>query len=72
MKSEGKARDFGCIFPPPFANHSYPQSCSCIPLGTLRDWEQGRSEPDQPARASLTVTAGDAEGVRRVLEAKPG
>jgi putative transcriptional regulator len=20
-----------------------------IPLGTLRDWEQGRSEPDQPA-----------------------
>src|SRR5271168_2033629 len=24
-----------------------------IPLGTLRDWEQGRSEPDQPARAYL-------------------
>jgi len=22
-----------------------------IPLGTLRDWEQHRSEPDQPARA---------------------
>ena len=22
-----------------------------IPLGTLRDWEQGRCEPDQPARA---------------------
>jgi putative transcriptional regulator len=22
-----------------------------IPLGTLRDWEQGRSEPDQSARA---------------------
>jgi transcriptional regulator with XRE-family HTH domain len=21
-----------------------------IPLGTLRDWEQGRTEPDQPAR----------------------
>jgi putative transcriptional regulator len=25
-----------------------------IPLETLRDWEQGRCEPDQPARASLT------------------
>jgi len=22
-----------------------------IPLGTLRDWEQGRAEPDQPTRA---------------------
>ena len=39
-----------------------------IPLGTLRDWEQGRSEPDQPARAYLTVIAHDPEGVRRVLE----
>jgi putative transcriptional regulator len=40
-----------------------------IPLGTLRDWEQGRSEPDQPARAYLTVIAHDPEGVRRALEA---
>ena len=24
-----------------------------IPIGTLRDWEQGRCEPDQPARLSL-------------------
>lgn len=38
-----------------------------IPLGTLRDWEQGRSEPDQPARAYLTVIARDPEGVRRTL-----
>jgi putative transcriptional regulator len=43
-----------------------------IPLGTLRDWEQGRSEPDQPARAYLHVIAHDPEGVRRALEAKPG
>jgi len=43
-----------------------------IPLGTLRDWGQGRSEPDQPARAYLTVIAHDPEGVRRALEAKPG
>src|SRR5262245_17888748 len=26
-----------------------------IPLGTLRDWEQGKTEPDQAARAYLTV-----------------
>src|SRR5947208_14771866 len=38
-----------------------------IPLGTLRDWEQGRTEPDQPARAYLTVIASDPEGVRRAL-----
>jgi putative transcriptional regulator len=43
-----------------------------IPVSTLRDWEQGRSEPDQPARAYLHVIAHDPEGVRRALEAKPG
>jgi putative transcriptional regulator len=42
-----------------------------IPLGTLRDWEQGRVEPDQPARAYLTVIARDPEGVRRALMAEP-
>jgi putative transcriptional regulator len=39
-----------------------------IPLGTLRDWEQGRSEPDQTARAYLKVIATDPEGVLRSLE----
>jgi putative transcriptional regulator len=39
-----------------------------VPLGTLRDWEQGRTEPDQPARAYLTVIAHDPEGVRRALQ----
>jgi putative transcriptional regulator len=43
-----------------------------IPLGTLRDWEQGRSEPDQPTRAYLMVIARDPEAVRRALVAKPG
>jgi putative transcriptional regulator len=38
-----------------------------IPLGTLRDWEQGRTEPDQPTRAYLQVIATDPEGVRRAL-----
>lgn len=42
-----------------------------IPLGTLRDWEQGRSEPDQPARAYLTVIAHDPEGVRRAVRNGP-
>jgi putative transcriptional regulator len=41
-----------------------------IPLGTLRDWEQGRCEPDQPARAYLRVIAGDPEGVKRMLSAE--
>jgi putative transcriptional regulator len=42
-----------------------------IPLGTLRDWEQGRSEPDQPARAYLKVIAADPEGVSRSLASRP-
>ena len=40
-----------------------------IPLGTLRDWEQGRAQPDQPARAYLTLIARDAEHVNLVLNA---
>src|ERR1035437_4618677 len=39
-----------------------------IPRGTLRDGEQGRCEPDQPARAYLTVIAQDPDGVWRALE----
>src|SRR5882672_3900741 len=38
-----------------------------IPVGTLRDWEQGRAEPDQAARAYLTVIARDPEAVRKAL-----
>ena len=38
-----------------------------IPIGTLRDWEQGRSQPDQPARAYLTVIAREPDLVRRSL-----
>ena len=39
-----------------------------IPLGTLRDWEQSKSEPDQAARAYLTVIARDPEAVQKALE----
>ena len=38
-----------------------------ISLGTLRDWEQGRCEPDQPGRAYLIVIACDPEGVMHML-----
>jgi putative transcriptional regulator len=41
-----------------------------IPIGTLRDWEQGRAEPDQPAKAYLRAIAGDPEAVRQALEAR--
>ncbi len=42
-----------------------------IPLGTLRDWEQGRSEPDGTARAYLKVIRHEPDAVRRALTAKP-
>jgi putative transcriptional regulator len=40
-----------------------------IPLGTLRDWEQGASEPDQAARAYLRAIAGNAAAVEQALQA---
>jgi putative transcriptional regulator len=42
-----------------------------IPLGTLQDWEQGKSEPDQAAQAYLTVIAHDPEAVQRALQSQP-
>jgi putative transcriptional regulator len=39
-----------------------------IPLGTLRDWEQGRVEPDQAARAYLTVIAREPDTVHDALK----
>lgn len=42
-----------------------------IPLGTLRDWEQGRVEPDQTARAYLKAIAGDPAAVLHALEVGP-
>ena len=41
-----------------------------IPIGTLRDWEQGRAKPDQPTRAYLTLIARDPDRVRRMLDPK--
>ncbi len=42
--------------------------CFRIPIGTLRDWEQGRVEPDQAARAYLRVIARNPKAVRKALE----
>jgi len=38
-----------------------------IPIGTLRDWEQGRKLPDAPARAYLTVIARNPKAVAGLL-----
>jgi putative transcriptional regulator len=42
-----------------------------IPVGTLRDWEQGRKEPDAAARAFLRVIATEPEMVRKALATHP-
>lgn len=42
-----------------------------IPIGTLRDWEQSRAEPDATARTYLNVIAGDPDGVVRALARIP-
>lgn len=42
-----------------------------IPLGTLRDWEQGVTEPDGAGRAYLRAIIGDAQAVERALRTIP-
>jgi putative transcriptional regulator len=42
-----------------------------IPLGTLRDWEQGRAEPDRATQAYLKVIAREPGRVERVLKPRP-
>lgn len=39
-----------------------------VPLGTLRDWEQGVREPDSAARTLLRVIDKNPEAVIRALE----
>jgi putative transcriptional regulator len=38
-----------------------------VPVGTLRDWEQSRRQPDAPALAYLRVIAREPEMVARAL-----
>ena len=42
-----------------------------IPIGTLRDWEQGRKEPDAAAKAYLRIIASEPETVRKALLPRP-
>jgi len=42
-----------------------------IPLGTLRDWEQGRKEPDTAARAYLRVIGRNPAAVIEALGPMP-
>ena len=42
-----------------------------IPVGMLRDWEEGRTQPDEAARAYLMVIAREPEMVRKALEPRP-
>ena len=42
-----------------------------IPLGTVRDWDQLKTEPDMAARAYLTVIAMNPEAVIEALERAP-
>ena len=41
-----------------------------IPLGTLRDWEQHRRDPDETTQAYLEVIAREPEVVRRAPAAQ--
>jgi putative transcriptional regulator len=38
-----------------------------IPVGTLRDWEQQRTQPDAPARTLLELIRKDPVGVAEML-----
>jgi putative transcriptional regulator len=38
-----------------------------VPVGTIRDWEQGRKEPDAAAKAYLWVIAREPDVVRKAL-----
>jgi putative transcriptional regulator len=42
-----------------------------IPLGTLRDWEQGRKDPDAAARAYLIVIGRNPSAVAEALHPAP-
>jgi putative transcriptional regulator len=39
-----------------------------LPLGTVRDWEQGAHRPNKAAQVLLTIIANDPDAVARALE----
>ncbi|TCM17223.1 Xre family transcriptional regulator [Novosphingobium sp. PhB165] len=43
-----------------------------IPVGTVRDWEQARRQPDAPARVLLSLIEKDPVGIERMIASEPG
>jgi putative transcriptional regulator len=39
-----------------------------LPVGTVRDWEQMRRQPDAPARVLLALIDADPAAVKRIIE----
>lgn len=39
-----------------------------IPVGTIRDWEQNRRQPDAPARVLLSLIQADPAAIQSLLE----
>ncbi|HEX8446418.1 MAG TPA: transcriptional regulator [Sphingomonas sp.] len=39
-----------------------------LPVGTLRDWEQRRSQPDAPARILLSLIGAEPETIERLVQ----
>lgn len=38
-----------------------------LPIGTVRDWEQNRRQPDAPARVLLAMIAAEPDTVERLV-----
>ncbi len=38
-----------------------------LPIGTVRDWEQNRRQPDAPARVLLAMIAAEPDTVARLI-----
>lgn len=38
-----------------------------LPIGTVRDWEQHRREPETASKVYLSMIEADPEGVKRIL-----
>ncbi len=47
-------------------------ACFGFTLASVRNWEQGRREPERAARALLTVTMREPEAVIRALSIRAG
>lgn len=39
-----------------------------LPLGTVRDWEQSRSQPDAPARVLLALIGAEPDTIERLVQ----